>query len=187
LSDKVISRKDIKILYSHINEEWKLIVGFLYDTGCRENEMLETRYKDVEFLNPPNGVIHADVIVTGKGKKKRTVYLSGQTVDLLKKLRHGLKDNDKLFVFKMCDGKEYKRQEKKLIDEFRRLTIKFLGRPHTPHSLRHSKLTHLANNGADVLGISSYAGHSDLSITQIYVKHSDAISKKTIKNFSEDI
>lgn len=186
LGDKVITKKDLKIFFSELEQEWQLIVGFLYDTGCREDEMLSLRWKGIEFIDPKDG-IYAEVEVMGKGHKKRTVYLTKTTVNLLKLLRPDIKNEDKVFVFRMKDGKLYARQEKALIDGMRKRTKKFLGKAYTPHAFRHTKLTHLAENGADILGVSSYAGHSDIKVTQIYVKMSNRLGKNAFQNFSEDI
>ncbi len=38
--------------------------------------------------------------------------------------------------------------------------------------LRHSRLQHMADEGVDSFAIKSYAGHSDIGTTQIYVKSS---------------
>ncbi len=186
LGEKAIPLSDMKLLYDSIDDEWKLILGFLYDSAMRESEFLNIRWKDITFIEG-NESIGAEIRVLGKGSKIRTCFLTNKTVSLLNKLRVKGNEMDKLFVFKMPDGKLYKRQEKYLIDRMKQLTKLYIGKEYSPHSIRHSRLTDLANNGADILGISQIAGHSNLSTTQIYVKGSKIISKNSYERFSEEL
>ncbi len=66
----------------------------------------------------------------------------------------------------------------------RKKTLEYIGKAFSPHSLRHSRATHLANNGASVGGISNLLGHASYSTTQIYIKGSSSMAKKVIEKYS---
>ena len=187
LTDKVIVLKDFKLLMNSVEPEWQLMIGFLYDTGCRENEMLTTCWKDINFLDESKDTIFAEINILGKGSKRRVVYLSESVTNMLKEKMVDVKPEDRIFVFRKPDGSLYKRQEKELLVGFKKRTKEILGKEYVIHAIRHTKLSHLADNGADVLGISSYAGHNNLATTQIYVKMSKKIGENTYRKFSEDL
>lgn len=187
LGEKVIQKKDLQILYDSVDDEWKLIIGFLYDTACRESEMLSTKWKDITFYNEPVGNIFGEAMVLGKGGKFRTVFISEPTIILLKKLRPKINENDLVFTFRKIDGELHLHQEKALIDGLKKRSKKYIGVAKSPHTLRHSKLTHLSENGADILGISSIAGHSNISTTNIYAKMSKKVAKKTYQDYTESL
>jgi integrase len=43
-------------------------------------------------------------------------------------------------------------------------------KPVSAHTLRHTCATHMFKNGADILLVSQLLGHSDVRVTQIYVR-----------------
>jgi len=188
LSKKIISRQDLSLLYSKVDNEWKLIIGFLYDTSVRENEMLHVRVKDIHILEEPKNNIYAEVsILYGKGGKSRIVYLKKNSTNLIKEKIKDKSPTDYIFRFYKPDGKLYARQEKALIDGMNKRTLEIIGKAHTPHHLRHSGSTHRMSKGADILSVSKYLGHSDIQTTEIYVKHAKGLGKGMMEKFSEEL
>jgi len=106
-----------------------------------------------------------EIEVMGKGRKPRTVYMHNSTLELLKnyiKDQNILLPNSEVFrVTPMTVWYNLKKYGREL-----------LNRDLHPHMLRHSRLQHMADEGIDSFAIKSYAGHSDIGTTQIYVKAS---------------
>jgi site-specific recombinase XerC len=159
LASSVLSKKELFYLVENVkNERDNLIIRFLYDTAARVSEMTSIKLKDLDFET-------SEVQLMGKGKKPRTVYFQKDTACLLKSYINANKianPNDLLFKIKPMSvwynlkkyGKEY------------------LSRDLHPHMFRHSRLQHMADEGVDSFAIKSYAGHSDIGTTQIYVRNS---------------
>jgi len=187
LSTKVMSVKDIKLLYDSVDDEWKLIIGFLYDTGCREDELLTTKRRKITIYDEPRGGIYGEVSLIGKGGKSRTVFLSEATTTLLKRLRPNIQDDDLVFEFRMDNGKLYERQDKALYDGIMKRTKEILGVSHSAHHFRHSVAQAYADNGGDLAGISALLGHANFSTTQIYIKSSSAMARKMVEKYSEGL
>lgn len=186
LQSKVLSKQELRSLFNSVEDSTKLLFSALYDTACRRSELLGIKYGDVEFKKQPKNNIYASVNVLGKGAKSRTVYFSKKTVELLR-LINGHEDKhekeDKLFEIKKSNNKLYANQHQAIYYIISKHTKKILNRNITPHCFRHTRLTHLANAGSDVLGIKSYAGHENISTSQIYIEVSSFLGKKTIEQF----
>lgn len=187
IKSKVLSVPEVNRLMKESDEETRLILSFLYDTACRRKELLDIHYGDISFRDTNTAKkIWADVhIVAGKGGKSRIVYLKKDTTMLLRKLRPQMNPKQKVFVFYKPDGKTpYVNQAHQLYLAVKDAGEKILNRHVHPHCWRHTRLTHLANQGADVLGISRYAGHKDIKTSQIYIDYSTYISEKTFEQYS---
>lgn len=190
LQSKVLSKGELNRLFNEADKMEKLIISALYDTACRRRELLNITFEDIEFLknkkaNDSN--IYAEVNILGKGAKRRVVYFGKTTVDLINELYPNKLPKQKVFVIRLPDGTSYKSQPQALYNLVMDLTKRSIGRAMSTHSFRHSKLTHLADDGADVLGIANYAGHENISTTMIYIEISNRMGKITFENYAKDI
>lgn len=196
IQSKVLSRQELSTIYNECSNNFdKMIFSFLYDTACRRDELLSIKHKHIVVLDPekPNEAkdikkgIYAKVLLHGKGSKTREVYLGMLSVNLYKSLFPKSKKDDLVFVILQPNGKPYKFQYQGLYDKIVRHCKSALDRHIHPHMFRHSRLTHLADEGADILGLKAYAGHEDVSTSQIYVEISTFVGKRLFSKFSRSI
>ncbi|EGG92830.1 Integron integrase IntI4 [gamma proteobacterium IMCC1989] len=74
----VLSREEVKVLFSHIDPKYKLAVGLLYGSGLRRIECLRLRVNDVDFS-------HLQIrIWNGKGFKHRLTTLAPELIPAIK-------------------------------------------------------------------------------------------------------
>lgn len=202
LQSKVLSRQELNQLFTDEKDPLlRLMYAVGYDSATRRAELCKIKYRNITFFEDEtlhkkwiDAQIGASVSVLGKGAKSRTVYLHKMTVDMLNEMypREQFKShsgNFKIFVFRQDDGKgrPYKSQMHEYYKRFVISSESILGRPLHPHCLRHTKLTHLANAGCDVLGIMAYAGHEDIQTAMIYIHISTFIGERAFLNHSQPI
>ena len=150
-------------------EGWKgytrqLILEILYSCGLRVSELVSLREKHVD-----TGL--RQIKVLGKGNKERVIPMKPELAKLLgeymaEKRKH-LQQPDTDFLLVTEKGQKlYTRYVYREVNEelmaFRNVTKK------SPHLMRHTFATQLANNGADLNAIKSLLGHSSLAATQVY-------------------
>ena len=147
----------------------RAIIEVFYSTGARISEVEGLRIKDIDFKN-------GEVVVTGKGRKQRIVYLNKAAVfwidkyiEVREKLLSSRKDGyireNHLFLNKF-GGKLSSRGIRYIVEKYIKKAI--IGKKITPHSIRHSFATHLLEDGYDIRTIQELLGHSDVRITMVY-------------------
>lgn len=143
----------------------RLIFEFLYGTGCRISELVNTDLQDIDF---ESNVIK---IRFGKGSKQRIIPLGTN-----------LKKSIESYVIQVRNnlGKSKKTDSLLLNAKGQRLTRQSIWtvinkyalengiKDLTPHTLRHAFATHLLEGGADVRVVQELLGHSSINTTQIY-------------------
>ena len=160
---------------SQSTEDWKtlnakMLITIFYATGMRLSELINLKYRQVDFSN-------SQVKVLGKGNKERILPLSKEILEAIRNYQHLKK---KEFVRKDSFGEKSEdvllvtEKGKKMYPKYAYLLINgILGEASTldkksPHVLRHTFATHLMNNGADLNAVKELLGHSSLASTQVY-------------------
>lgn len=147
--------------------------------GLRDAAMLEVLYatgiRVSELVHLPMSALHLAegwIKVRGKGGKERLIPLGEQAVAGLQVYLSGprarlMRGQRTPYVFVNGRGEGMTRQGFwKLLRGYARQAG--IGKPISPHTLRHSFATHLLERGADLRSVQQMLGHSDISTTQIY-------------------
>lgn len=149
----------------------RFYIALLYDTGCRNQELLDLNYGDIR-LNKESGCVN----IIGKGKKFRVTPLSKEVIDLFKQYAgefHSNKDSQKTLFF----TSEKNGVTQMSPDNTARILTKYEKMAKTkypqivhlhPHLFRHTRAMHLYQAGMPLPLVSEWLGHSQLETTTIY-------------------
>lgn len=165
------------------------LLSVLYDSGCRVQELVDLRVRDVVINNP------AVLIITGKGNKVRRVPLLKNTLTLLE---HYIQENflDKpwksdypLFVNNQ-HNKLTKEGVAYIISKYVALARKIstsIPQKVMPHMFRHSKSMHLLQAGVNLIYIRDFLGHENIKTTEIYIKCDSELKRQAIESAYPDL
>lgn len=156
----------------------RTVLEIFYSTGIRLEEMTKLTIYDIDLKG---GLLRVN---KGKFAKDRVIPLGKHAVRFLKeyitKIRphHTKKNRSIRTLFVNQSGGALGKQV---------IGIKIRGyarsakiQKHvTAHTFRHTFATELVKNGADIRAVQKMLGHSDLSVTHIYVKVAGAEIQKT--------
>ncbi len=144
----------------------KLILELFYSTGIRLSELVSLKTTQVDWGN-------STIKVLGKGNKERIIPIGNGLKaiigDYIARKDRELEAPDREVLLVTGRGKKLYhkyvyRVVRKYLDDITITTIE----KRSPHILRHTFATHLANNGADLMAIKELLGHSSLAATQVY-------------------
>ncbi len=140
------------------------ILRCLYELGLRRSELINLEEGSIDYSL-------MQVKVVGKGNKQRILPFGSELKQLLlryKLYRNNLPVHTGLPFFIMENGKPlYPKAVYLMVRNW--LNSRTSITQKSPHVLRHSFATHLADFGADINAIKSLLGHANLSATQIYM------------------
>jgi integrase/recombinase XerD len=159
---KVLSKEEvISIINATKNIKHRCILGLLYSSGLRRQELLNLRIQDIDSKRM------MVTIYQGKGRKDRVTVLSKKVlVDLRVYFREW---KPKHYLFESPTGEMYgKTSTSKILSEAARKAK--IGKKVTPHMLRHSFATHLLEAGTDLRYIQTLLGHNSSKTTEIYTQ-----------------
>jgi len=189
-----------------LDKDYQVFMLLAY-TGMRVGELCALKWKDIDFdecavnitktLYNPNNNIKKYKLVLPKNGLKRKITVDGVVLEELKK--HKSEQNivkmenrstwhDKDFVFtKEVKYLGYPEIIKTIENRMRRLLkIASLNTSLTPHSLRHTHTSLLAEAGVSLPEIMERLGHKDDKTTRlVYMHTTKAMKKEASQKFSE--
>lgn len=170
----------------------KFFLSLLYESGCRDEEILHLKVKD--FIINKNG--EPDIHIFGKGNKHRCTPLSKDIVPYFNeycKLYHPNieSEQDDLMFFTIRNGikaqmsadnvqrfmKEYETKAKATRPDI----------PHLhPHLWRRTRAMHLYIAGVPLPLVSEWLGHSNEETTRIYARATDEMKRQAQRKLGEN-
>lgn len=157
------------------------ILELFFSAGLRISELSSLNRDTINFKT-------GEFSIKGKGSKIRTVFLSEEAKQALKKYLEKRIDADQaLFIRVVKNFERYEelrltpRSIQRMVEQLAKKAgiIKRV----TPHVLRHSFATNLLQNGADIRSVQAMLGHSNISTTQVYTHVTDKRLKEIHKKF----
>jgi integrase/recombinase XerD len=162
-----------------------IFMVLMYDTGARNQELLDLRLCDVHFSGTD-----PYVTIIGKGKKTRLVPIMGKTVNHLKKYIEvfHMESLSKEYLFYIeRNGKRFAMSS----DNAERFIRKYGIMAHQvnqevpeslhPHMFRHSRAMHLYRSGMPLALLSEWLGHAQVTTTLIYVNADTKMKREAIE------
>ena len=157
-----------------------LVIELLFSLGLRIDELAKL---DMGDIDPVSGI----VIVHGKGRKERLLYISSndvmQIIGEYLSIRDNIASESSALLVNRTGGRLGTGSIGRI---FSSLCSESGVRHHyTPHCLRHTMATMLIENGADVKSVQEILGHSSISTTEIYLHISQKRKKEVLGRFNE--
>ena len=185
------SEEEIKIIISHLNKENNLkyltLLCVLYETGARVSELINIKICDINLSDT------ASITLYGKRNKIRIVPISNELVKLINKyFKNQYVDYREGLLLYSKNHKQYSRFGinfiiNSLADKLKLEYPNYFKENYHPHSFRHSKATHLYNNGTPLLYIKDFLGHSTITTTEIYASPDSKKQRELILENAQEI
>jgi integrase/recombinase XerD len=154
------------------------VIAFLLLTGVRLSELCNLNWGDVQ----PGLKGHLSIRVIGKGNKERRIRLRQDLYGLILQHRHffrlsmtlGDQPEQSLFVNPNREPLNKRSVQYMIARVVKRAGVKkykgnFEEQLVSPHWFRHSAATFALDGGANIHEVQNMLGHSDISITQVYL------------------
>ena len=186
LAEKFLEAEELNQVIDLLpKQKWKDLTKFLALTGMRIGEALALTIDDVGpesiRITKTRDLISGEVLDSPKTADSfREISIQSQLAPLVKQLRHmalaySMINQDRT-LFQDEDG-PYSYNAYRM--SFRRATKTAAGKTLTPHSLRHTHTSLLAEQGIPLEAISRRLGHSDSKITkEVYLHVTDGQKAK---------
>lgn len=174
---QILSIQEVaRLIQATTNIKHRAILQIMYSCALRISEVPEVECNKT--------MCHIDtdrktLLVKGaKGFKDRFVPIPLPTISLLRNYRQN--DSKGKWLFMGQNGQKYSVRSIQQIFHVAKKAAR-IAKKITPHSLRHSRLTHLCEAGMDIYKLKEFAGHSNIKTTEIYLH----LSKLGLVNSAE--
>lgn len=183
IQDKFLESKELKALISGIKSPlWSLLTEFLALTGMRIGEAIALRKEDVSLKNRNICITKTydfrnNIITDPKTySSKREIHIQDELVDTIKNLKQlmliqKIKYGYHLPDLFLCNEKGRHIGYEAYYAYLRRKSQEIIGRPISPHVLRHTHTSLLAEQGVPLEVISRRLGHEDCAVTRAVYFH----------------
>lgn len=180
----VLEKPDIK-KKSGIRD--KFYLALLYDSGCRNQEILDLKIKD--FVITGSG---AELHIVGKGRKYRVTPISKDVLKLFQgycNVYHPDKKIDDWIFSTRRNGimtQMSPDNTARFLNKYESLITKTKPDFHHlhPHLFRHTRAMHLYMAGMPLPLISEWLGHSQLETTTIYARATTDMKRKAAEKIT---
>ncbi len=153
-----------------------LVVSLLYHCGIRRAEIIDLVLNNINLSSKI-------LKVRGKGAKERMIPFGDELLSKLLRYINKRKDlkyrEGDYLILTNTGSKSYPKLIHRIVEKS--LIGKTTIEQKSPHSIRHSFATHLADAGAEMNAIKSLMGHASLASTQFYTHLSVEKLKESYK------
>jgi len=191
-----LSIRDMKLIMQQPDQSKKtgirdkFYIALLYDSGCRDQEILDLKVKDFSITRKGE----ADLHIIGKGNKYRVTPITEDVVKIFReycKVYHLNTDSDAYLFYTVRNGIQTKMSDDnvqrflKLYGNTARIDNPELPHLH-PHLFRRTRAMHLYTAGVPLPLISEWLGHSRLETTGIYASATTEMKRKAVDKLGHD-
>lgn len=157
-------------LHALIRKRDIALLETLFATQLRVSELVSLNKSSIDWSQ---GI----AVVTGKGRKVRTVFFSESALAAIEAYVDARKDSYLPLFLRHDRAKQVTARDKdgaslrltrQSVEMLVRKYARLAGVEATPHSFRHYGATELLRNGADIRTVQELLGHASVQTTQIY-------------------
>jgi len=172
---KTIGQRDVTLL------------GILYATGARAQELCDITLNDVTLATPSSPT---KVCLTGKGNKSRVVTIpescTNILIEYLRIKKYDVK-NKSTYSKHLFSSQTHEHMSIACVEEIvskyvilakERYSELFRQNHYTPHSFRHSIAVHMLEAGESLIVIKAFLGHASITATAVYAKMTPEFANK---------
>lgn len=166
---KALNFNDIKRIIELMPYPFKLIAMLQWDSGCRISAILNLEIKN--FREDDNHDYY--IIVTEKGNRKRTIYLTKYLGTIIKDIIIKRNFQDGKLILYNSKAQAYKEYNASLKEHAKLL----IGENISTHVIRRSRAVYMIKQGYNIETIKRFLGHKDISTTDIYLQSAGESSR----------